>query len=93
MHKLSGLELLRPIYSEGGFYVTIDCEKYMQKYNYSTSFELAKKILETKAVATVPGSDFGLPNTIRLSFSSRQYKEGINLLAEFFREGIAYDGE
>ena len=93
MDKLSGIDLIRPIYSEGGFYITIDCEEYMEKYNYTTSLDLAKRILELKLVATVPGSDFGLPKTLRLSFSSKRYKEGVDLLAEFFREGIAYDGE
>lgn len=35
-------------------------------------------------VATVPGSDFGLPDTLRLSYTSARYEEGIDRLAGFF---------
>ncbi len=40
----------------------------MEKYQYKTSLDLAVKILKEKSVAVVPGSDFGLPHTLRLSF-------------------------
>lgn len=90
MKVLSGVPYIKPIYSEGGFYITLDCEEYMKKYNYKTSFDLAVKILDDKLVATVPGSDFGLPYTLRLSFSTSHYNEGILLLKEFFNTGVMY---
>ncbi|BCJ94152.1 aminotransferase [Anaerocolumna cellulosilytica] len=90
MKVLSGNQYMRPIYSEGGFYITLDCKEYMEKYNYKTSLDLAVKILEEKSVAVVPGSDFGLPHTLRLSFSSLNYNEGIDLLKEFFDSGVMY---
>ena len=49
-----------------------------------SSLDLAAKIMEDTHTATVPGSDFGLPYTLRLSFSSRRYKEGIDHLTNFF---------
>ncbi|MCX8129441.1 MAG: aminotransferase class I/II-fold pyridoxal phosphate-dependent enzyme [Clostridia bacterium] len=82
--KFQGVDLVRPINSQGSFYITLDCSEFMKKHSYNTSFDLAKKILDDKLVATVPGSDFGLPETLRLSYSSKRYKEGIDLLVEFF---------
>lgn len=81
--KLAGIPGITPIYSEGGFYFTIDCEEFMKEHHYESSLELASRILNEKQVATVPGSDFGLPYTIRLSFSSSLYEEGIDRLAVF----------
>ena len=92
MKVLSGIKYMKPIYSEGGFYLTLDCKEYMEKYHYKTSLDLAVKILEEKSVAVVPGSDFGLPHTLRLSFSTPYYNEGIDLLKEFFDAGVKYEG-
>jgi len=82
--RLSGLSMVRPILSHGGFYITLECSKFMHKNNFTDSFALAKDIIYAKYVATVPGSDFGLPNTLRLSFSSDLYNEGIDLLYDYF---------
>ena len=91
MKVLSGIKYMKPIYSEGGFYLTLDCKEYMEKYHYKTSLDLAVKILKEKSVAVVPGSDFGLPHTLRLSFSTPYYNEGIDLLKEFFDAGVMYE--
>lgn len=72
--------------STGSFYITLDCKKFMEKQGISTSLDLATKIMEAKHVATVPGSDFGLPYTLRLSFSCQRYNEGIDHLVDFFNE-------
>ena len=65
------------------FLITIDCTGFMTKCGYKTSLALAEGIMREKYVAVVPGSDFGLPNTLRLSFSSLAYNEGIDRLAVF----------
>lgn len=75
---------VRAIPSAASFYITLDCKKFMEKQGIFTSLDLATKIMEKKHVATVPGSDFGLPYTLRLSFSSHCYKEGIDHLVNFF---------
>ncbi|MDR2727654.1 MAG: aminotransferase class I/II-fold pyridoxal phosphate-dependent enzyme [Chitinispirillales bacterium] len=82
--KLGDIPGVNPVYSQGGFYITIDCEEYMKNRNIATSLELAQKIMESECVAAVPGSDFGLPYTLRLSFSSLKYNEGIDRLVKFF---------
>lgn len=84
LKQLKGIHGIRPIMSEGGFYITIDCKEFIERYNFKDGFELAVDIFNKKKVATVPGSDFGLPNTLRLSFSSKRYNEGIDLLKDYF---------
>lgn len=75
---------IRAIPSTGSFYITLDCKKFMDKKGISSSLDLATKIMKAKHVATVPGSDFGLPYTLRLSFSCHRCKEGIDHLVDFF---------
>ncbi|EGD49401.1 aminotransferase class I and II [Ruminiclostridium papyrosolvens DSM 2782] len=89
VEKFRNNQLVKVINSEGGFYITLECKDFMDKHNYKDSLELAKRIIETKRVATVPGSDFGLPTTLRLSFSTSRYKEGIDLLVDFFNGGAS----
>jgi aspartate aminotransferase len=72
--------------SYGGFYLVLDCSSYMERHGIVTSLELATRIIQSTLVATVPGSDFGMPECLRLSFSSSKYKEGIDRLAAFFTE-------
>ncbi|QMV43280.1 pyridoxal phosphate-dependent aminotransferase [Cohnella cholangitidis] len=72
--------------SYGGFYLVLDCSPYMERRGIVTSLELATRIIQSTLVATVPGSDFGMPECLRLSFSSSKYKEGIDRLAAFFAE-------
>ena len=84
MNCLSNIAGIIPLRSEGSFYITIDCENFMKKHNIGTSLELAESLLHSKYVAVVPGSDFGLNYMLRLSFSSKKYKEGIDRLADYF---------
>jgi aspartate aminotransferase len=75
---------VRVIHSLGSFYITLDCTGFMEKKGFTSSLDLARQIMEEKQVATVPGSDFGLPRTLRLSFSCHRYNEGIDCLVDFF---------
>ncbi len=90
MYTINGFEgnKVRAIPSKGSFYITLDCENYMKVNGIATSLELAMDILEKVEVATVPGSDFGLPYTLRLSFSSLRYEEGIDRLKTYFGGGF-----
>jgi aspartate/methionine/tyrosine aminotransferase len=47
--------------------------------------KLALDVLERAGVATVPGEDFGLPGTLRLSFTASRFDEAINRLVGYFR--------
>jgi aspartate/methionine/tyrosine aminotransferase len=75
---------VRAIPAKGSFYFTLDCAKFMEKKGIANSLDLATKIMEETYTATVPGSDFGLPQTLRLSYSCHRYNEGIDKLVGFF---------
>ena len=89
--RLSDISEIKVYPSEGGFYITLDCDEFMKNRKIENSLELATKIMEQQNVATVPGADFGLPRTLRLSFSNLRYKEGIDRLRSFFLEACNKD--
>jgi aspartate/methionine/tyrosine aminotransferase len=82
---LSGLATVRPIRAEGSFYLTVDVGSFMGEGE--TDRSLTESILNATHVATVPGSDFGLPGTIRLSYSASQFENAIDRLAAYFEDG------
>ena len=71
------------IYPEGAFYVFCDVSKLGLD-----SDTIAKKVLEEKNVACIPGSGFGADQYIRLSFatSMERIEEGTKRLAAWFKE-------
>lgn len=73
-----------PIKSEGGFYIVLDCDRWVKTKGMKDSKELAIDIARKVYVATVPGTDFGIPNGLRLSFCNDRYKEGIDRLRDYF---------
>jgi aspartate/methionine/tyrosine aminotransferase len=75
---------VRAIPAHGSFYLTLDCHDFIEEHGISDSLTLAQAIMKQTHVATVPGSDFGLPETLRLSYSSSRYEEGIDRLVQFF---------
>jgi aspartate/methionine/tyrosine aminotransferase len=82
--RLSGVASVRPIRPEGGFFLTLDVEEYLAQGASDRS--LAESILTSAHVATVPGSDFGLPGTLRLSYCSPRFDEAIDRLAAYFED-------
>jgi aspartate aminotransferase len=70
--------------AQGSFYLTLDCSQFMAERGFAASLELATAIMRAKHVACVPGSDFGLPETLRLSFTCARYEEAIHRLVSFF---------
>jgi aspartate aminotransferase len=68
--RIPGLKVFPP---QGAFYVFFDVSAYLGKSHggkpVRTSFELCEYLLETRLVATVPGSAFGLEGYVRISFA------------------------
>jgi aspartate/methionine/tyrosine aminotransferase len=89
IEKFECVPAVRAIPAQGSFYLTLDSTAFMAKNGISNCLELAQIIMEQTHVATVPGSDFGIPGTLRLSYSAKKYEKGIDRLAEFF---ISYNG-
>lgn len=73
-----------PIKSEGGFYIVLDCDRWVKEKRMESSKELAIDIAKEVYVATVPGTDFGIPNGLRLSFCNSRYNEAIDRLRDYF---------
>ena len=55
--------------ASGAFYVFVDCQQAIESLGLSDDFQLAEHLLEHAGVATVPGTAFGAPNHLRLSFA------------------------
>jgi aspartate aminotransferase len=73
-----------PIPAEGGFYAMLCCKDWIKAHGFPSSKELARDILEKVHVAVVPGTDFGVPNDLRLAFCNARYNDGIDRLRTYF---------
>jgi aspartate aminotransferase len=70
--------------AEGGFYVVLDCSAWLQAGCARNTIELARNLIAEAKVATVPGTDFGASQTLRLSLCSSRFEEAIDRLAQYF---------
>lgn len=74
----------RPLEPKGGFYAVLNCEDWIRRHGMTDSKDLARDILQKVHVSTVPGTDFGYPHGLRLSFCQSRYNEGIDRLRDYF---------
>lgn len=84
VEAFKNLDSVRLIESQGGFYCSIDCREFIKNNKFNNCMNLAMDILEKAMVATVPGNDFGIPGTLRLSFTNKRYTEAIDRLTHYF---------
>lgn len=100
--RLAEAGAVRPVRAEGGFHLTVDVDAFLEDGMNSergkhgkpgegdqrseTDRTLAESILVETHVATVPGSDFGLPGTLRLSYSATQFENAVDRLARYFED-------
>ena len=77
-----------PVAAEGGFYAMLRCEEWNRAHGFASSKELARDILRQVHVAVVPGTDFGVPQDLRLAFCNERYNEAIDRLREYFTTSI-----
>ena len=73
-----------PIAAEGGFYAMLRCGDWSAARGFASSKELARDILVKAHVAVVPGTDFGVPDDLRLAFCNERYNEAIDRLRDYF---------
>ena len=75
--------------SQGTFFVLLDFSIWIGKKHrgceLKNDIDLANRLLTEAYVAVIPGSFFGMPNTIRISLSSSliSIKEGLNRIAKW----------
>ena len=67
LNKIDGVDCIG---SDGTFYIFPDFSRIMEKMNIADDVTLASKILEEAEVALVPGSAFGSPGHMRISFAT-----------------------
>ena len=89
MDSIPGLVCPRP---QGAFYVFPDISSAFGKSHGGTPIgndvDFCNALLESKGVACVPGSAFGEPRALRISYTcpSAQLPEGLRRFKEFFSE-------
>lgn len=64
---IPGFNLLKP---QGAFYLLPDVKEAAEKTGYASVDDFAQALLEEANVAVIPGSGFGSPDTIRLSYAT-----------------------
>ncbi|RMH94389.1 pyridoxal phosphate-dependent aminotransferase [Lysobacter pythonis] len=89
MAAIPGIVCPKP---EGAFYVFPDVSAYFGKSHggrvIGNDIELCNALLEAKSVACVPGSAFGEPRALRISYTcpTPQLAPGLERIKEFFAE-------
>jgi aspartate aminotransferase len=80
LEKATKLKIVRP---EGAFYIFIGVEDYYLADEESGAF--AERLLKDARVAVVPGTPFGAPGFLRLSFATDEasLKEGCERIVKF----------
>ncbi|MCS0543695.1 aminotransferase class I/II-fold pyridoxal phosphate-dependent enzyme, partial [Aeromonas veronii] len=73
---------------QGAFYLFPNAKKCAELTGYDNVDDFAKALLEEALVAVVPGSGFGAPNNIRLSYATSlvQLEEAIDRIRKFVEE-------
>ncbi len=74
---------------DGAFYFFADFSHYIQTKKFRDDNQLAMDILEKLNVILVPGSAFGAPNHLRISYATamEDIQEGLRRLEEYLRNG------
>ncbi|CAM5181676.1 Aminotransferase OS=Ureibacillus acetophenoni OX=614649 GN=SAMN05877842_103298 PE=3 SV=1 [Ureibacillus acetophenoni] len=67
LSEIPGFKVIKP---QGAFYLLPDVSEAAEKTGYSSVDEFATALLTEANVAVIPGSGFGVPNTIRLSYAT-----------------------
>ncbi|WP_010284127.1 pyridoxal phosphate-dependent aminotransferase [Bacillus timonensis] len=83
--SIPGISCIKP---QGAFYLFPNAEKCAELTGYENVDDFAKALLEEALVAVVPGSGFGAPNNIRLSYATslEQLEEAIKRIHKFVED-------
>lgn len=89
INAMPGVRCLKP---SGAFYVMMNLEQILGKQIdgqvIGSGDDFAKLLLEKSLVAVVPGSGFGVPNFVRLSYaiSTENIETGMDRLEDFLKQ-------
>lgn len=82
LSDIPGFRVLKP---QGAFYLLPDVSEAVRKTGFPDTDAFAKALLEEANVAVIPGSGFGAPDTIRLSYATELglFKEAVSRIRTF----------
>lgn len=82
---IPGLNVIKP---QGAFYLLPDVKEAVEKTGYKNVDDFAGALLTEAKVAVIPGSGFGSPDTIRLSYATSidLFEEAIRRIKEFVED-------
>lgn len=85
LNELPGVSCLEP---KGAFYLFPNVSEAVKNSAYSTTDEWVAALLEEEKVALVPGSGFGAPDNIRISYATSLdvLKEGVKRIERFLKK-------
>ena len=66
LSQIDGIHCVKP---KGAFYIFANASEAVEKGGFQSTDEWAKALLEQEYVALVPGTGFGAPNHIRISYA------------------------
>ncbi|AOV09205.1 aspartate aminotransferase [Sporosarcina ureilytica] len=83
--EIPGFHVLKP---QGAFYLLPDVTEALEKTGFASVDDFAAALLTEANVAIIPGSGFGAPNTIRLSYATsiELIEEAIRRIHQFVKE-------
>lgn len=82
LNQIDGVSCLKP---QGAFYVFPNVANAMAKMGYTDVDQWSEALLVKEKVALIPGSGFGAPNNVRISYaaSMEQLEKGIERIKRF----------
>lgn len=82
LSDIPGFNVLKP---QGAFYLLPEVSEAVRETGFEDTDAFARALLEEAEVAVIPGSGFGAPDTIRLSYATElsQFKEAVRRIREF----------
>ncbi len=85
LEAIPGFNVIRP---QGAFYLLPDVSEAAEKTGFSSVDEFVAALLTEANVAVIPGSGFGAPSTIRLSYatSMEALNEAVERIGKFVTE-------
>ena len=90
--EIPGLTCLKP---QGAFYLFPNVSKTAEMSGFNNVDDFVEDLLENALVAVVPGSGFGAPNNIRLSYATslEALEEAVNRIKEYVTKKAATKAE
>jgi len=85
LHRLNAMPGIRVLPADGTFYSFPNVQRIIEARKWRDDIEFAHHLLHQAGVALVPGTAFGMPGCVRISFAAamEQLEEAMNRLQRF----------